>query len=192
MASPLTNTFVRGDVVKTTNNTRTDGVVFVVACSLATKAGGKTCDPKTCAHPVKDYVWVLWPGSRNLLTGATTTYSHHYTELEYDGSKTSLVGAAKASTPSDTPVPDVPAKEDTKKKDDYLENAKQVIKSKITAESQAEFWKNYNGFTRLKYDRSGRPFVVEAAPIKPPIPGDEVDWDVYHGRKKGPLRKATV
>ena len=81
--------FIKGDLVKISakaiaagTTVRSGGVVKHVACYLATAAGGKTCDKKTCAHAIKDYVWVSFP---------TGTFSYHHEELDYDGVKATTV-----------------------------------------------------------------------------------------------------
>lgn len=157
----MANTFVKGDRVKTAQGTRTDGKVLIIACKLATAAGGKTCDPKLCPHPLKDkdMVWVLW-------SGMTKSYSYHYTELEYDTSP--IASDDKADV-----------------KDDYIEKAKVAIKDAIKPkepELDKDFWRLYGGFDKVKLDRNGRPFlyavkVDECAPLK----NEEIDWKKYHG-----------
>jgi len=160
----VSNLFNKNDRVKTASGSRVAGRVYIVACSLATAAGGKVCDPKLCAHAAKEYVWVLWPGLQK-------TYSYHYTELLYD-----------LTAPT--------AEEGTEKieiKDNYLEKAKQVIKDAIKPKPPApeldkEFWRLYHGFDRVKLDRNGRPFLYEVkADERPPLKVEEIDWKKYNG-----------
>src|SRR5580698_9891223 len=79
--------FQKGDIVNTSlalhaagGSPKIGGVVKYVACHAATTGGGKTCDKKTCAHPAKDYVFVIWPPDK-------TIFSYHNTFLELSGAK---------------------------------------------------------------------------------------------------------
>jgi hypothetical protein len=155
----MANPFNIKDRVKTTNGARSNGRVYLIACALATAAGGKTCDPKTCTDATKDYVWVMWSGMQK-------AYSYHYTELERDVSPTETVDI----------------------KDDYIEKAKQAIKDMVKPkpvepELGKDFWTAYNGFSKVKYDRNGRPFVKEIKQDEsPPLKTEEVDFEKYVGR----------
>jgi hypothetical protein len=158
----MSNTFVHRDIVKTTTGSRTGGKVLIVACKLATAAGGKTCDPKTCTHPDKDYVWVVWQGM-------TKSYSYHYTELEYDTSP-------------------VASDDNAVMKDEYIEKAKAAIKDAVSSkpiaqEFDKDFWLQYNGHARMKYDRNGKPYIKEISPdATPSLKNEEIDHEKYSGR----------
>jgi len=181
----MANLYKVGDKVRTAPNApivRLNGTVKYVACSLATGAGGKTCDKKTCAHMIKDNVWVLWPGQ-------LATYSYHYSDLAYD-----------AAQPPVSPT--LPAASDMKsestgdsKKDAFLDSAKKAIKEVITpkstsvSEGSAEWWNAYKGFTTVKYDRQGRSFVRDTTVSPEPIGNENINWRAYHGYEKGSARK---
>lgn len=162
----MANNFNVGDKVRTrpgapVNKTRYNGKVKYVACSLATTAGGKTCDKKTCAHLVKDHVWVLWPSD-------LTTVSYHYSDLEYDASQPTKPGSN--TLPSAEDMKKSEAKTGDSNKDAYLEKAKQAIKNAVDPKppTDIDFWRGYHGFTKVKYDRSGRPFIYETQPVAMP------------------------
>jgi hypothetical protein len=193
----MANTFKIGDKVRTKpcaappsmggTVTRLNGRVKYIACGLATPKGGKTCDKKTCTHMVKDFVWVTWP----IVRAGTTTFSYHYNDLEYDAAQPVIPPVAAVTTVADAQEKTTsdPAKEA------YLEKAKAAIKDVIKpklAPMQQDFWSLYNGFDQIKYDRNGKAFIREMeARTGPVIKDDEIDFDVYSGRKKGSVRKAA-
>ena len=170
----MPNTLKVGDKVRSSPKlaiVRTNGTVKYVACVLATAAGGKTCDKKTCNHTAKDYVWVEWVPK--------SIFSYHYTELMFDAAPTS---------PNETSKPTC---DETKKDEEYIDKAKAEIKA-ITksGKAQLDWFRAYNGFTKFKYDRQGRPYIQETElPSAPPIKNEELDFDVYSGIKKGSIRK---
>lgn len=184
----MANQFKIGDKVKilaitsSTSTIRLNGKVKYIACQRATKAGGSTCDKKICNHPIKEIVWVLWPTF-------AATFSYHYSELDYDASQVQ-------------PSPSLPSAEkmqETKSsgnkiKDSYLEKAKKAISNVIDPKPvDVEFWKVYKGYSRIKYDTKGRPYIFEEdAEIKPQLSIDEINWEAYKGITKGPVRKLII
>lgn len=187
----MANAFKVGDKVKTRPSVgiiRLNGTVKYVACGLATKSGGQKCDKKTCTHLTKSYIWVEWPSSIGKLV------SYNYTDLDYDASQ----------PPAPPPVlPDAKTMEANaastgdSDKDAYLSKTKDAI-NKIVGTSkqqqtQNEFFRQYNGFTTVRYDRQGRPFVHDTPQLSTtPLTIEEVDWDVYTGKKKGSIKKVAV
>lgn len=143
------------------------GVVKYVACYLATTAGGKTCDKKTCQHTIKDYVWVEWPDGK--------LCSYHHQELERDGV-------------APVAMPDAAAfKAKAAEVSDKIKKAEQAgILGADNGKKGDIDWNAYNsrlpGETTTKVQRS----VYEPDHIEKE---DEIDWDVYTGFKRGPLRK---
>lgn len=225
----MANTFVVGDIVKTLpglpGTIRNGGVIRYIACVAATSAGGKTCDKKTCQHPVKQIVWVQWQGHVNI-------FSYMYTELTLNSAPSSIgvsgayngyLGGSGASGPAMPKIikitgvvgPTGPASPSLTKttaptkdfvegvtgplavdKDAYIEKAKKAIDDVVKTKSEpkesvSDFFKAYNGFTKVKRDRNGRPYIQESFEQKPAIKDDEIDWDVYHGLVKGPLKKSS-
>jgi hypothetical protein len=134
---------------------RLNGKIRYIACQLATTSGGKTCDKDNCQHPIKDYVWVLWPGK-------TKTLSYHYSELDYEPG---YAPQANPVLPDAKDMKTVPTSEkdvamskikdkvsDVLKMPDrsyYFGNAKQrtyVEKKPLTNEELTpEFWRKYTG-----------------------------------------------
>jgi hypothetical protein len=177
--------FKIGDKVKTKpaviQVSRLNGTVKYVACGLATSSGGKKCDKKTCTHPNQDYVWVEWPEAPGKIM------SYHHSDLDYD-----------ASQPP-APAPVLPDAKETSTgdaaKDAYLKEAKDAI-NKVVAKKQTQndFFREYNGFTTIRYDRYGRPYSHEDTPqlSLTPLTIEQIDWDVYTGKKKGSLKKVIV
>lgn len=184
----MANQFKIGDKVQTVvGNTisvsRLNGRVKYIACQRATKAGGSTCDKKTCAHPIKEMVWVLWPAF-------SATFSYHYSELAYDASQfplpsLSLPSAEKMLTTKSS---------GNKIKDSYIEKAKNAINNILDPKPvDVEFWKTYKGYSRIKYDVRGRPYSFEEDnEQKPQLSVDEINWDAYKGIAKGPIRKLII
>lgn len=175
----MANPFKVGDRVKTATNTKLNGKVTYIACGLATVKGGKLCDKRTCKHTIKDNVWVDWPdGSK---------FSYHHTELTHD--------AAQVPAPPPT-LPSAEMMKETSgddKKDAYLDKAKKAIKDVISPAAkpaQQDFFRSYNGYDKIKYDRFGRPYLKSEYVPGPPIMADELNWDRYTGfNMTAPIRK---
>lgn len=136
--------FKVGDRVRTNTSAhsvkiamKVEGTVVYIACSSATISGGQTCDKTKCQHPNKNYCWVRWPRDAKL-------YSYSISYLEYD---------------------DLQLKENKEQpvKDPYIEEAKSVITSKVSADKMDKFdFKMYNGFKRVIFDRrTGKEYIQE-------------------------------
>jgi hypothetical protein len=167
--------FYKGDKVKVSAKgvaagigAKCGGKVKYIACVLATTKGGKTCDKKTCAHTIKDHIWVEWPDGK--------TCSYHHQELELDGIKNTPV------------IPD--AASFKAKAAEVSEKIKKAEESGLLGADNGKKadidWDKYN--TRLPGDTRSR---VQRTLIEPDNieNADEIDWDVYAGFKRGPLRK---
>lgn len=185
----MANPYKVGDKVKCVNAVRLNGKVKYLACGLATAAGGRVCDKKTCPHTIKDNVWVSWPDG--------SIYSYHHTELAHDASQppaaaptlpSAVAVAAEAEEASGDP-----------KKDEYIEKAKaaiaKVMKPKpatiASTNTTTDFYRGYNGFDKMKYDRSGRPYIQSEFTTGPVIGAEELDWDTYNNVGP-PMRKKKV
>jgi hypothetical protein len=66
---------------------RTGGIVKYITCKFATSSGGKTCDKKTCSHPVREYIWVVWPVS-------STSFSYYHMELVHETNTSSPIATS--------------------------------------------------------------------------------------------------
>jgi hypothetical protein len=152
------NTFHILDRVKTSGkNTvgvpgatvRLNGKVKYIACQLATKAGGKTCDKDNCNHPIKDYVWVLWPMT-------TKTMSYHYSELDFEPGYGPIAGNARTVLPAAKDMKVAPLTI----KDAALEKMKEKVSDILKPEPEFDFHK-YN-FGRIK---SSKASDIERKPL---------------------------
>lgn len=165
----MANPFKIGDIVRSADGKRFTGKVKYIACNLATAAGGRGCDKKFCNHQNKDIVWVIWPGDKNI-------FSYHHTELllDKDGSDT---------------------KPEPKTTDDAERTQKvEAIKKVIETKENADFFKFYNGFAKMKKDKFGRLYVQEKEEVQPPeIKDDELNFAAYNGFAPGaPWRKEKL
>lgn len=164
------NTFKIGDPVRTKNNTRTNGVVKYVACVEATMKGGRKCDKKTCTHKIQDYCWVKWHDG--------VVCSYEYTELEFEKAVTAapvqVIGTDEAKPTIDG-------------------EALALVDSRAAKEQEQAFFDFYNGYKQVRYGRDGREYVVDmtggSKANTTEIQNDEIDWDVYTGKKPGSVRK---
>lgn len=152
------NTFKIGDNVKTSDGKHINGKVKYIACYGATATGRKNgnikCSRSKCNHKAKEYVWVMWPSK-------LTTTSYHCKEIQLSQNKSveGPIGNKEIQTPK--------------------EIIEKVIEKKNT--SNIEFWRRYNGFSKLKVDRAGRPFIYDVEPHSNPIKEGKMDWDSYNG-----------
>ncbi len=187
----MANVFKIGDRVKTVANPsspyiRTNGIVVYIACALALKSNGKLCDKKKCNHIQRDYVWVVWPG-------AGVAYSYHYTDLVFN----SPTIQPSASIPI-TNTTDDPKKETaTADKEIYAKEVKSAIENvvqekKTAVQKEQDFFRYYNGLTKMGYDKRGRPVIQEAFEEKEPIKENELDYRVYSGLASGLLKKPKL
>ncbi len=187
----MPNPFKPNDIVKTIAATiygaqRVGGVVKYVACRAATIAGGKTCDKKLCPHSPKEMIWVKWATTIALMT-------YHYNELAHD--QTTAASTTTSAPPID-PTPTVNITDNPKETDEqYIERTKDAIKEALKQKDKPidDFWGKYNGFDKLRYDRNGRQYIqrTEQEP-KQPIENDQIDWENYTGRSRGPARKVGL
>lgn len=158
--------FKIGDKVKTIDDKRTNGEIKHIACVLATSAGGKACSKKYCTHKVKNTIWVQWQNEKSL-------FSYDYSEVVYD----------VAQQPQTASVQKEPALKDAIRavEDNFNKEAKRA---------DADFFKIYNGFTKVKHDRYGRSFMQETNLDPKPIENNELNHETYSGFKKGSWRKS--
>jgi hypothetical protein len=177
----MANTFVVGDKVRTTIGSkvsmqRLNGKVKYIACQLATQAGGRACDRKTCTHAIKDYIWVIWPMQ-------TTTVSYHHSELEYEA-------GYKARAPTTLPAAkDMPKPAITEKDKDMDAFKKKVSTIMEPSKAGAFDWDKYHGYVGSKFRRG---HLIDDDTERKPLQNDEIDWDVYRGTKRGSLRKQSL
>lgn len=165
----MPNTFKLGNRVKAVipSTQRRNGKVRHIACYLATAAGGKICSKVLCPHAVKDHVWVVWPDN--------SMYSYHYSNLDME-----LSQAPTPALSETTDVPSVAAEAPAPKKDDYIEKAKDAIAKLTKPKTPAvDFFRGYNGFDKMKFDRSGKPYIQSEFTTGPEISAEELDWDTY-------------
>lgn len=160
------NPFKINDKVKTVDNKRQNGTVKYIACNAATNSGGKSCDKKQCLHFVKDFVWVEWSDGK--------LYSYIHTELGFESVvvPTEIMKVEESNgIPSSKDLCIPPLKEKEDKFFDY---------------------RLYNGFSQVRYTREGKPVIVDVLDdgiVPTIIKDDELDFDVYIGKKQGSIRK---
>jgi hypothetical protein len=156
------NDFKVGDRVKTILGNRTGGTVKYIACHQATQSGGKTCDKKTCQHPIQNYIWVVW-NDKSLC-------SYEYIELAVDHS-----AETKATSPSTDKASIEEAKTAINK----------IISNDITRGMSEQDAQIYDGFAQIRRGRNGEAFIHYplGAPSphqdKQPVSEQELDWDAY-------------
>ena len=163
-----------GDIVDTATGSRHSGRVRYLACGNATSAGGRTCDKKTCAHPVRDYVWILWPGTKN-------TASYHETELALVQAVQTRSAISNTESQSNKPIlPDEKAL--------IEERFDKIEKTEKSSEDGID-WNKYNGFDKRwvsKKDYPDKEQLPESAMTKE-------WWDAYTGMdRKHLIDKRTI
>jgi hypothetical protein len=183
----MPNVFKPNDIVKTITGSRVNGVVKYIACDMATMAKGQACNKKVCPHPNKDVCWVKWTTQANLLT-------YHYKDLAFDVSSAPTATAPIAPTPTVNITDD---KKEEKDKADYLDKSKTAIKDMVAEKSktipQDEFFRRYYGFSIIRYDRLGKPYIRnEEHATKEPIKSEDVKFDEYYGIVRSPARKVGL
>lgn len=84
---------------------------------------------------------------------------------------------------------------DTVSKTTTIEDVKKMVKEHMTPKKDASVdWNRYNGYTKVKVDRQGRPYLQESVGMEsttPPLKESEVDWAAYAGFKRGPYKKSV-
>jgi hypothetical protein len=106
---------------------KVNGEVKYIACKDALQSAGATCDKKTCSH-IKTHCWVRWPQE-------TKVVSYNEDLLEYDDNQ--------------------PKDKIEEKKDPYMEEAKNAIKSKIDTNPSFD-WEIYTGFAKIYQGKDGK------------------------------------
>jgi hypothetical protein len=146
------NPFKVDDVVRTTNGDKSGGIVKYIACNMATVAGGKSCDKKTCNHYVKDFVWVKWTDGK--------VFSYEHQELAIDKivpTETKIITETPTNKAQELAIPD-------------------IMESKIDFDlyngiTEVRYTRDGRGYTISK------PIVVPD-----PIAEQELDFDAYNSK----------
>lgn len=177
----MANPFLVGDKVRTdfpqnSTSDRKGGTVKHIACYLATSAGGKSCNNKSCMHATRDYVWVSWPSG----LGGSVLYSYHYNELIIDVNAQNTTSPTTKGSIISTPKSPYPSPINTPTPSDNSPDAS----SEIVSETLKHFKSKVSDIVLSKP-------APDSSEIRP-LEDHEIDWQAYHGftrRKGGSYRK---